>query len=437
MPRAQIVIGLAYGDEGKGAWVDHLVRTHGVKRVVRFNGGAQAGHQVHTHDGRAHIFAQLGAGMFAPEVETMLSRYMLIEPEALLTEAAQLEEKQVANALDRLIVSENAPVITPMNRLLNRILEASRGNARHGSCGFGIGLTQADVETLGAEALYVRDLRRDGGREKLRQLFALKLETLLNIDTSASPQLAQNFKDIDLEYYADLFLRFYHRVRVVSEEEFLGEIRDFDTVFEGAQGVLLDQYCGFFPHVTRSTCTFENALTLLKDAAFTGETTRIGLLRGYSTRHGAGPFVTEDKRLCLPPCHNHTNDWQGHFRLGWFDAVSARYAIEASGGVDQLAITNLDRMEGLARVKIATAYESNEELKFIGRTRIPIIAPDHTLLTQRSTELLRVSPRYQELTGWRRDDDVALNAYLEALETELGTRIHAYSKDLSHHKIYR
>ncbi len=437
MPRSWIVIGLAYGDESKGGWVDHLVRQHTVKRVVRFNGGAQAGHQVVTSDGREHIFAQFGAGMFVPGVETMLSRFMLVEPEALLKEANILECKQVPNALDRMIVSEDAPVISPMNRLLNRMLECSRGNARHGSCGFGIGLTQADVETLKGDALYVRDLRRDGGREKMENLFRLKLDLARSINTAACPELLQAFEEIDIEKYAEIFLSFYHRVRVMSDEEFIGEIARNDTVFEGAQGVLLDQRYGFFPHCTRSTCTYENAQRLLREAHASGEVTRIGLLRGYGTRHGAGPFVTEDSQLTLPHCHNHTNDWQGNFRIGWFDAISARYAIEAAGGVDLLAITNLDRMNGLKRVKLATAYESDQELEYVQRCRITAIEPGYDLSAKRTAELLTVTPRYQELRGWNNTEDIALREYLDTLAGALETPVGAYSVSQHHQKIYR
>jgi adenylosuccinate synthase len=437
MARAFIVAGLAYGDEGKGSWVDHLVRRHGVKRVVRFNGGAQAGHQVTTPDGREHIFAQFGSGMFVPETETLLSRYMLVEPEALLTEACVLEAKQVQSPLDRLTISENAPVITPMNRVLNRILECMRGNERHGSCGFGIGLTQADVETLGDDALYVRDLRHDGGHEKLRHLYTVKREFLSTLNIESCQELVAQFNAIDLDSFAETFLRFYHRVRVIDESEFLTEVNEFDTVFEGAQGVLLDQWYGYFPHCTRSNSTFENALSLLAEANFSGETTRIGLLRGYSTRHGAGPFVTEDSELLLPHCHNHTNDWQGNFRLGWFDAVSARYAIEAAGGVDTLAITNLDRMKGLKQVKIASSYVAPTPSDFIRNGRLTITQKDLGLLTERTRFLNTVEPHYREISGWCAGEGEFIERYLKELETLLDCPIGAYSANPHHQKVYR
>lgn len=186
MTRADLVIGLGFGDEGKGSWVDHLVRAHGARLVVRFNGGAQAGHQVITGDGRSHIFAQFGSGTFVPGTETLLSRFMLVEPQALLKEATVLQQKQVEHPLGLISVSEDAPVVGPYNRLLNRITEQYRGNSRHGSCGFGIGTTQQDVETLGERALYVRDLKHDGGLDKMRDLLTLKMTEAVRYESSST-----------------------------------------------------------------------------------------------------------------------------------------------------------------------------------------------------------------------------------------------------------
>lgn len=191
------------------------------------------------------------------------------------------------------------------------------------------------------------------------------------------------------------FREFVETVNVVSDEEFNTLIRANDTVFEGAQGVLLDQLYGFFPHCTRSKCTFENAETLLREAGFEGQTTRVGLLRGYGTRHGAGPLMTEDTNLRIAPCHNQTNPWQGNFRSGWFDAVAARYALSAVGGVDLLAITNLDRMCGLPNIKVGVQY-TNTNPRFVSERRITPLPFDKPLLTERSHALNRVQPIYDD-----------------------------------------
>ena len=131
MTHAYVCIGLGFGDEGKGSWVDHLVRKHEIRYVVRFNGGAQAAHHVVTPDGRMHVFAQFGSGSLVPGTKTMLSRFMLFEPLAFLSEASALEHIGVLNPMEGVIISENAPVITPFNQLLNQIREISRGLSRH------------------------------------------------------------------------------------------------------------------------------------------------------------------------------------------------------------------------------------------------------------------------------------------------------------------
>ena len=436
MQQTFIVVGLAFGDEGKGAWVDHLVRKHGIKYVVRFNGGAQALHHVVTPQGGVHPFAQFGSGMFVPETRTVLSRFMLVEPEALMKEAHMLQNQGVHNPLRRMIVSEDAPIITPFNRLLNRIQEIARAGSRHGSCGFGIGLTQQDVETLGAQALYARDLAGCGSREKLLRLQEIKLEEAKLFCNDTNRDLVAGLAKTDVDYYVRLFNFFASSVQVVSEEQIQAILRQNDTIFEGAQGVLLDQEYGFFPHCTRSTTTFKNAITLLDEAGFSGNTTRVGLLRGYGTRHGAGPFVTEDPDLKLPACHNQTNDWQGTFRIGWFDAVAARYALELVGSVDTLAITNLDRLSGLESVNFAHGYES-ADTRFFTHSKIHVLDPDLATLAERTKTMQKIVPCYSQVSGWNHPQEKAMLGYINQLETALDHPISALSVRPDHQKIYR
>lgn len=437
MRRTFIVAGLGFGDEGKGSWVDHLVRRHGVKYVVRFNGGAQAGHNVVAPDGREHIFAQFGAGMFTPGTHTCLSRFMLIEPEALLREAGELEDKRVKNPLGRMIVSASAPIITPFNRLLNRIQEIARGASRHGSCGFGIGITQRDVETLGEKALYVRDIQDGRAFDKLKFLQEMRVEEARGFATSENSDLLLRLEAVDLRYYSELFAHFCARVKVVEDAELSAIIREHDTVFEGAQGVLLDQWYGFFPHCTRSNCTFKNAQELLCEAQFAGTAEKIGLLRGYGTRHGAGPFACEDSELRLPPCHNQLNKWQGGFRLGWFDAVAARYALKVVAGVDTLAITNLDRLCNLAMVKVGTSYRHADQ-RFFTEREIRVPPADYGWLSVRTNALTRVVPEYRELPGFRVcSAGGGMERYIEILAEEIDHPIHALSLSPAHQKVYR
>ncbi len=124
-------------------------------------------------------------------------------------------------------------------------------------------------------------------------------------------------------------------------------------VFEGAQGVLLDEWHGFHPYTTWSTTTFANAETLLAGAP----AYRLGVLRTFTTRHGAGPLVTEDPALPVTDPNNPTNPWQGAFRVGHFDAVAHRYALDVCGGVDGLALTHLDTAEHTPQLRMCTGYD--------------------------------------------------------------------------------
>ncbi len=130
------------------------------------------------------------------------------------------------------------------------------------------------------------------------------------------------------------------------------------TVFEGAQGVLLDENFGFHPHTTWSNTTPANALQLIKEAQSSAQTTVLGLTRAYQTRHGTDPFPTEAKSvtLALPEPHNPTNEWQGPFRAGWLDLSLLRYAIQVSGRIDGLIVTCLDRLQELPEVKLGVGY---------------------------------------------------------------------------------
>ena len=158
---------------------------------------------------------------------------------------------------------------------------------------------------------------------------------------------------------AEAFANFARSLNIVSYAYLDKLAYESTLVFEGAQGVLLDEWYGFHPYTTWSTTTSENALNLLNEVGYEGETKKIGVLRAYATRHGAGPFVTHDEDLSrlLPDAHNNSEGWQGEFRTGWFDTVMALYALEANVGVDALAITHIDRWESIAHPKWCAGYD--------------------------------------------------------------------------------
>lgn len=350
-----IVVGLGFGDEGKGAVVDALCHESPVVSVVRFNGGAQAAHNVVVGD-RHHTFSQFGSGTLSG-VPTHLSRHVLVEPIALARESEELAALGVADPLRLLSIDADALLTTPIHVAANRAREDARGRARHGSCGKGIGETVwysllaarganpgdtvENQQVLGVPGapLVVGDCARPSVlREKLDAL-ARFYEPLIGAGTAVGDLVA-------------LYRDFAGAVRVTSGDE-VGELADRGSlVFEGAQGVLLDQWRGFHPHTTWSTVTPDNALALLGGR----EATVIGVTRTYQTRHGAGPFPTEDQGVLarFPERHNGAGEYQGAWRAGHLDAVLLRHAVAACGGVDALAVTHLDA-DGLS---VATSYDA-------------------------------------------------------------------------------
>jgi len=199
---------------------------------------------------------------------------------------------------------------------------------------------------------------------------------------------------------------------------------------------------GFSPYTTWSTTTFKNALTYLVDSGYSDQIVRLGLFRGYTTRHGAGPFVTEDVELTssIPDRYNGNNPWQREFRVGYFDLVAGRYALEVSGGADALSITCLDRLAELPSWKICHSYVYTGEASRLpdyfeaeGRKiqRIRVKTPADLDHQERLTGLLRsCKPNYGEQV---RTDHVEadLEAYLSSLQENLGVPIGVTSAGLT------
>ncbi|NVJ20444.1 adenylosuccinate synthetase [Myxococcus sp. AM011] len=353
-PRAaHVVVDLGFGDAGKGTLTDWLVRRHDARLVVRFNGGAQAGHNVVTDEGRHHTFSQLGAGTFVPGVATHLAHSTVFHPLALHVEAQYLADSGVPDGLSRVTVSERARVITPFHQAVGRLRELSRGANRHGTCGVGVGETVRDALAHPEATVLAGDMcqpavllrKARAAQERLRAEVADWRHSALG-HPDAMQELAL-LEDSDIPSRWVEAVRVIHPEQRVVGDDWLGaRLREGHTVFEGAQGVLLDEWRGFHPHTTWSTCTFEPALTLLREQGFDGDVHRLGVLRAYATRHGEGPFPTEEPSLApaVPEPHNTAEGWQGGFRVGAFDAVLGRYALQVCGGVDSLAVTHVDRL---------------------------------------------------------------------------------------------
>ncbi|MFC6012476.1 adenylosuccinate synthetase [Nocardia lasii] len=324
-----VVVDLGFGDAGKGATVDWLCSPEadlGVAAVVRFNGGAQAAHNV-VVDGRHHTFAQFGSGTFAG-VPTLLSRHMLVEPIALAAESEQLAALGVRDPLGLLAVDGRAPLTTPIHIAANRAREDARGSSRHGSCGRGIGETA--WYALEHDAPTVADCRDPAVlRAKLDRL-ASHYETLIGPS-------AHGYEAV--EDLVAMYRDFARAVRIVDADELARSAGRGRLVFEGAQGVLLDEWRGLHPHTTWSTVEPRNARAMIREIG--GTATVLGVTRTYMTRHGAGPLPTEAP-LGIPEPHNGTGHYQGEFRQGHLDPILLRYAVAVCGGVDGLVVNHLD-----------------------------------------------------------------------------------------------
>lgn len=337
----QIILGLAFGDEGKGVTTDYLCRQAERPLVVRFSGGHQAGHTVVTPEGQRHVFSNFGAGTLdgAP---TFWSRYCTFHPVGYANEREALLELGVTPTL---FVDGLAAVTTPYDLLYNRHLETSQ---KHGSCGLGFGATVARHE--GPHKLHVLDLLDDYVLDrKLASVAAYYVEKLgVNYEEEALVQQLEGFHEAVAYCRSNLLC--------TSGRAFFSSIAEsYDTiVFEGSQGLLLDQDFGYFPHVTRAHVSSRNALSLIKEFALPAPEI-FYVTRAYQTRHGNGPLTNADQpgpELHLTPYETNVfNPWQGDQRRSLLDLNQLRYALTAdaqySAGLPRhLVVSCLDQLAG-------------------------------------------------------------------------------------------
>jgi adenylosuccinate synthase len=291
--KAYCVTDLGYGDSGKGACVDWLVQNKPVDLIVKFCGGCQCGHNVVNESGKRFTFSQIGAG--SNRTPTYLWRNFIVDPIAMLNEAEALQEYLGSSndPLKNIYIHPDCPIITDNHVRENR---SSDNNLEHGSCGRGIGVCRHRSRTKEHETIGT-------------------LKALFN--------------------------------KSEREEEFISRINignppEFSTaVFEGSQGILLDESVGFHPHTTWSTVRFDAAHACYRHLGIS-QHLNIGCTRTYLTRHGNGPLPTETK-LGLSDPGNPPNKYQGTMRFGYFDRVLFDYAIKNAGDrIDYLALSHCD-----------------------------------------------------------------------------------------------
>lgn len=323
---ASVVIGAQFGDEGKGRVIDQYAAALGSDGIViRFNGGAQAGHTVVTPDGLRHVFSHVGSGAFAGAA-TFLSRFFVSNPILFLKEQATLAALGVRPTV---VIDPDSPVTTPYDMMVNQIVEQERGTDRHGSCGIGFGetlernltpryaLTVADLADSAQLASRLGAIRRDYAPVRLARL-GFNAAYAKHGDWFSSEAILERFMAD-----ADCFLA---AIRVTDLRT---ATQDRIALFEGAQGLLLDQHRGFFPHVTRSNTGLRNVLTLAAELGL--EQLDVSYVtRAYLTRHGAGPLPHELEKPPYPGIHDATNVpniYQGSLRFGWLNLNLLQRAI--------------------------------------------------------------------------------------------------------------
>jgi adenylosuccinate synthase len=363
----QVVLGLGFGDEGKGTMVDWLARRAmagapggAPPLVIRWNGGPQAQHHVVTDDGRAHCFAQLGAASFVPGARTHLAGDMAVDLYALEAELGELSATTGVGAADhraRVTIDPRCALVTPWHATVNLVREVLRGAGRHGSTGRGV----AEAK-LGPIRMFAGEL--GGGFDfaaRVREVRAALLARAAGIIERATAALAD-----DVEHARALVARAadddLHELYLAAARlpiALRDEPPDADhAILESAQGALLDRDHGFFPHVTPSRITRRAARDTARALGLDAALEVWGVLRAYHTRHGEGPFPSEDRTLAarLPELHNRDDGQAGRFRAGWFDAVLARHAIGFAGPIDHLAVTCLDRVAALPDRAVVAAW---------------------------------------------------------------------------------
>ncbi len=331
--KARVVIGANFGDEGKGLMVDWLC-SQGAGWVVRFNGGANAGHTVVTPEGERHIFRHFGSGTLLG-VPTYLSQYFVCNPILFFEELKELHALGVKPVV---AAHPECLITTHVDMLINQHRERSRGKKRHGSCGVGLHETQArsQVDSL---KITLGDLWNDHRTQ----------EQIAEIGTRwASFRVGQAFHgDEVVERFAECAKAFADYVHP------MGIAQAKDPVFEGAQGLLLSQdNKDYAPHLTHSYTGMHNVEKLCAQAGWKPEITYVS--RSYLTRHGMGKLPGEDASLRYLDDTNHPTEWQGPLRFAPLDAgLPARIAQDAGSHPYRLAITHCDQRPSPLRAAIA------------------------------------------------------------------------------------
>ena len=375
-----LLLGLQWGDEGKGKIVDVL--TQGYDIIARFQGGPNAGHTLE-FNGIKHVLHTIPSGIFHESAVNVIGNGVVIDPVIFRKEIEGLKKYGIDFA-GRLLISRKAHLILPTHRLLDAASETSKGKAKIGSTLKGIGPTYMDK--TGRNGLRVGDIELDDFEERYRVLVEKHLELLGHYGVD----IQFNLDELEADFFAAIeVLRGFELID--SEEYLYGALKSGKRILaEGAQGSLLDIDFGTYPFVTSSNTTASGACTGLGIAPNQIKNV-MGIFKAYTTRVGSGSFPTElfdEVGEKIGQIGREVGATTGRKRrCGWLDLVALRYAIHLSG-VTQLMMMKADVLSGFESLKVCTAYRYKGEVI----QHFPY-----------GTETEEITPIYTELKGWNTD----------------------------------
>ena len=404
-----LLLGLQWGDEGKGKIVDVL--TSGYKIIARFQGGPNAGHTL-VFNGKKHVLHTIPSGIFHENKINIIGNGVVIDPVILRNELKNLEAEGI-DYKKSLLISRKAHLILPTHRLIDAASEKSKGKNKIGSTLKGIGPTYMDK--TGRNGFRVGDLESENWIEKYSELKS-KHKRLIDF---FNVSLEYNFEELEKEFFESI--KSLKNLNFIDSEEYIYQEQNKGSsiLAEGAQGSLLDIDFGTYPFVTSSNTTAAGACTGLGISPNSIKEV-FGIFKAYTTRVGSGPFPTElfdsnGKRM--GKAGNEFGATTGRpRRCGWLDLVALRYSCQING-VTKLMMMKSDVLSGFKSIKVCTSYEyKGKKIRYM-----PYDINDNSL-----------KPIYDEFEGWENDitkindfDKLPMNLkkYISYLEKELNIPI--------------
>ena len=409
MSKVNLLLGLQWGDEGKGKIVDVLTKEHEI--IARFQGGPNAGHTL-VFDGQKHVLHTIPSGIFHDKALNIVGNGVVIDPVIFKKELDNLSKHNI-DFTKKIVLSRKAHLILPTHRLLDAASETAKGKAKIGSTLKGIGPTYMDK--TGRNGFRLGDLELKDWKARYEKLRDKHLKMLSHYDV----QIQFDINELEQDFFESLEV--VKQIPFVDGVDFIHTaINTGKTILaEGAQGSLLDVDFGTYPFVTSSTTTAAGACTGLGIAP--NQIDKVfGIMKAYVTRVGSGPFPTElfdedGKRMAKVGQEFGATTGRPR-RCGWLDLVALKYAVQING-VTEMSMMKADVLSGFDTIKVCVAYKYNgKEI-----THFPYSIEDDV-----------VTPVYKEFKGWQEDITqikteseipIELKEYIAFIEAYVGVPI--------------